>query len=132
VLLFEFVRTTGFRWTLLISGAFTICILLMFVFVYWQTSVYMTAKVDQLIGDHAEALAGATPEQQPQAINDYLIAGAPPQKKLLTPRARHAEHLHAQPASKLMKPVRFPPGWVSAVMEASRRYRHYSPLLAHK
>jgi len=53
-------------------------------------------------------------------------------KKLLTPRARHAEHLHAQPASKLMKPVRFPPGWVSAVMEASRRYRHYSPLLAHK
>jgi uncharacterized membrane protein len=39
---------------------------------------------------------------------------------------------HAQPASKLMKPVRFPPGWVSAVMEASRRYRHYSPLLAHK
>ena len=53
-------------------------------------------------------------------------------KKLLTPRARHAEHLHAQPASKLMKPVRLPPGWVSAVMEASRRYRHYSPLLAHK
>jgi len=44
----------------------------MFVFVYWQTSVYMTAKVDQLISDHAEALAGATPEQQPQAVNDYL------------------------------------------------------------
>ena len=65
-------RTTGFRWTLLISGAFAICILLMFVFVYWQTSVYMTAKVDQLISDHAEALAGATPEQQPQAVNDYL------------------------------------------------------------
>jgi signal transduction histidine kinase len=72
VLLPEFVRTTGFRWTLLISGAFAICILLMFVFVYWQTSVYMTAKVDQLISDHAEALAGATPEQQPQAVNDYL------------------------------------------------------------
>lgn len=72
MLLPEFVRTTGFRWTLLISGAFAICILLMFVFVYWQTSVYMTAKVDQLISDHAEALAGATPEQQPQAVNDYL------------------------------------------------------------
>jgi signal transduction histidine kinase len=72
VLLPEFMRTTGFRWTLLISGAFAICILLMFVFVYWQTSVYMTAKVDQLISDHAEALAGAAPEQQPQAVNDYL------------------------------------------------------------
>ena len=72
MLLPEFMRTTAFRWTLLISGAFAICILLMFVFVYWQTSVYMTAKVDQLIGDHAEALAGATPEQQPQAVNDYL------------------------------------------------------------
>ena len=72
MLLPEFMRTTGFRWTLLISGAFAICILLMFVFVYWQTSVYMTAKVDQLISDHAEALAGATPEQQPQVVNDYL------------------------------------------------------------
>ena len=72
MLLPEFMRTTGFRWTLLISGAFAICIILMFVFVYWQTSVYMTAKVDQLISDHAEALAGATPEQQPQAVNDYL------------------------------------------------------------
>ena len=72
MLLPEFMRTTGFRWTLLISGAFAICILLMFVFVYWQTSVYMTAKVDQLISDHTEALAGATPEQQPQAVNDYL------------------------------------------------------------
>ena len=72
MLLPEFMRTTGFRWTLLISSAFAICILLMFVFVYWQTSVFMTAKVDQLISDHAEALAGATPEQQRQAVNDYL------------------------------------------------------------
>jgi hypothetical protein len=27
-------------------------------------------------------------------------AAKAPRKKLLTPRARHAEHLHAQPASK--------------------------------
>jgi hypothetical protein len=29
---------------------------------------------------------------------------------------------------KLMKLFRFPPGRGSAVMEASRQYRHYSPL----
>jgi hypothetical protein len=66
-------------------------------------------------------------------LRNSMIHRVPaPSEKTMTPRARHAEHLHAQPASKLMKPVRFPPGWVSAFMEASRRYRHYSPLLAHK
>ncbi len=45
----EFIRTTTFRWTLAVSGAFALCILLMFGFVYWQTAAYMTARVDGLL-----------------------------------------------------------------------------------
>jgi signal transduction histidine kinase len=68
----EFTRTTGFRWALLISGAFAVCILLMFGFVYWQTAADMTAKIDQLLVDHAETLADAKPEERPQVVKDYL------------------------------------------------------------
>jgi adenylate cyclase len=55
--------------------------------------------------------ANAEPQVETRSIAVLRQARAPCGKKLLTPRARHAEHLHPQPASKLMKPVRFPPGW---------------------
>ena len=56
----------------------------------------------------------------------------PPQKKIRRTSTIESGFALLQGASKLMKSMRFPPGWVGAVMEASRRYRHYSPLLAHK
>ena len=40
----EFIRTTTFRWTLVVSGAFALCILLMFGFVYWRVTAYMTPE----------------------------------------------------------------------------------------
>jgi signal transduction histidine kinase len=72
VLLPEFMRTTTFRWTLIIFGAFAISILLMFAFVYWQTAAYMNAGVDRLIIDHADAVATDLPQHRLQAISDYL------------------------------------------------------------
>ena len=68
----DLTRTTGFRWTLVITSAFGVCIPLTFGFVYWQTAAYMTARVDQMLLDHAETLAGAKPEEQPQMIEDYF------------------------------------------------------------
>jgi signal transduction histidine kinase len=60
----DFTRTTTFRWTLVVAGAFLLCTLLSFGFVYWQTAVYMTSKVDteilgvaRVIGDHPSLLA---------------------------------------------------------------------------
>ena len=44
----EFIRTTTFRWTLVVSGAFTACVLLMFAFVLAQAWSYMTVDVDGL------------------------------------------------------------------------------------
>jgi signal transduction histidine kinase len=72
VLLPEFMRTTTFRWTLVIFGAFAISILVMFAFVYWQTAAYMNAGVDQLIIDHADAVAADVPQRRLQAISNYL------------------------------------------------------------
>jgi signal transduction histidine kinase len=72
VILPEFMRTTTFRWTLVIFGAFAISILVMFAFVYWQTAAYMNAGVDQLIVDHADAVAADVPQRRLQAISDYL------------------------------------------------------------
>ena len=46
------------------------------------------------------------PHFEPDLMADADLLGGKlfaAMKKLLTPRARHAEHLHAQPASKLMK-----------------------------
>jgi len=69
----EFVRTTTFRWTVAISAAFAVCILLMFGFVYWQTIAYMTGNVDRLNNDVADAIAAAdTSALAVQRLEDHL------------------------------------------------------------
>jgi signal transduction histidine kinase len=68
----EFIRTTTFRWTLVVSGAFALCILLMFGFVYWQTAAYMTARVDGTIARDADAMARDAPDRWHEAIDERL------------------------------------------------------------
>jgi len=68
----EFIRTTTFRWTLVVSGAFALCILLMFGFVYWQTAAYMTARVDGTIARDADVMARDAPDRWHEAIEERL------------------------------------------------------------
>jgi signal transduction histidine kinase len=68
----EFIRTTTFRWTLVVSGAFALCILLMFGFVYWQTAAYMTGRVDNTIARDADAMARDAPERWREEIDERL------------------------------------------------------------
>jgi signal transduction histidine kinase len=69
----EFARTTTFRWTLAISAAFAACLLLMFGFVYWQSTAYMAANVDQLNHDVIDAIASAdSPTLLVQKLEDHL------------------------------------------------------------
>jgi len=69
----EFARTTTFRWTSAISGAFAACILLIFGLVYWQTTAYMAANIDRLNSDHvAEVVAADRRELRLQHLDDYL------------------------------------------------------------
>jgi signal transduction histidine kinase len=69
----EFVQTTTFRWTIAISAAFAVCILLMFGFVYWQTMAYMTGNVDRLNSDVTDSIAAAgSSNLAAQRLEDHL------------------------------------------------------------
>jgi signal transduction histidine kinase len=68
----DFARTTTFRWTLGVAGAFVLCITLLFGFVYWQTAIYMTSRVDGLIKQELRVFAEDSPERRLTAIEDRL------------------------------------------------------------
>src|SRR5467141_1263215 len=68
----DFARTTTFRWTLAVAGAFVLCTLVLFGFVYWQTAVYMVSKYDLLLAQELRVFAANTPEQRLAEIEDRL------------------------------------------------------------
>jgi signal transduction histidine kinase len=68
----EFARTTTFRWTLMVTGAFVLCTLLLFGFVYWQTAVYMRSNIDGLIIAELHNLAADPPQRRLNEIRERL------------------------------------------------------------
>ncbi|MEA2779838.1 MAG: hypothetical protein QOK29_1382 [Rhodospirillaceae bacterium] len=70
--LIELARSTTLRWALAVAGAFTICTLLLFAFVYWQTAVYLTREFDSVITADAAAISDVPPQELQDAINDRL------------------------------------------------------------
>jgi len=68
----DFARTTTFRWTLTVAGAFVLCTLVLFGFVYWQTAVYMMSKYDVLLIEELRVFASNTPERRLEEIQDRL------------------------------------------------------------
>src|ERR1700690_1008013 len=68
----DFVRTTTFRSTLAIAGAFILCTVVLFGFVYWQTAAYMTSTFDDLITGELRIFATEPPERRLAHINERL------------------------------------------------------------
>ena len=68
----DFAHATAFRWTLAVAGAFVMCTLLLFGFVYWQTASYITSTIDDLLTNELRLLAADTPEQRLEEINERL------------------------------------------------------------
>src|ERR1700730_4421545 len=68
----DFVRTTTFRSTLVIAGAFVLCTVVLFGFVYWQTAAYITSSVDALITGELRIIAAEPPERWLPHINERL------------------------------------------------------------
>ena len=68
----DFVRTTTFRSTLVIAGAFVLCTLVLFSFVYWQTAAYLTSSFDALITGELHIIAAEPPERWLPHINERL------------------------------------------------------------
>jgi len=68
----DFARMTTFRWTLIVAGAFFLCTVLLFGFVYWQTAVYLMDKNDALLSEQLRVFVTNTSEQRLQEIDDRL------------------------------------------------------------
>ncbi|HEY3796141.1 MAG TPA: two-component sensor histidine kinase, partial [Bradyrhizobium sp.] len=68
----DFARTTTFRSTLAIAGAFVLCTGLLFGFVYWQTAAYITSSFDALITGELRIIAAEPPERWLPHINERL------------------------------------------------------------
>jgi signal transduction histidine kinase len=68
----EFVRTTTFRWTLAVAGAFVLCVVVLFGFVYWQTATYMTSTFDALLTGELQIIAADSPERRLTQIDNRL------------------------------------------------------------
>lgn len=68
----DFARTSTFRWTLATAGAFVACIILLFGFVYWQTSEYVTATLDYLNTAELDVLASESPDRRVATIEARL------------------------------------------------------------
>jgi signal transduction histidine kinase len=68
----DFARTTTFRWTLAVAGAFTLGALVLFGFVYWQTAAYMTSSYDRLLTSEVSSIAPDAPTHQLERIVNRL------------------------------------------------------------
>jgi signal transduction histidine kinase len=68
----DFARTTAFRSTLAIAGAFVLCTVVLFGFVYWQAAAYLTSSFDALITGELHIIAAEPPERRLAHINERL------------------------------------------------------------
>jgi signal transduction histidine kinase len=65
-------RRTTVRSSRAIAGAFVLCTVVLFSFVYWQTAAYMTSSFDALITGELHIFAAEPPERWLPHINERL------------------------------------------------------------
>ena len=68
----DFARTSTFRWTLAVTGAFVLYTLVLFGFVYWQTAAYLMHENDLVLTEELRVFADNSPEQRLVEIDDRL------------------------------------------------------------
>jgi signal transduction histidine kinase len=68
----EFTRTTTFRWTLAISGAFVLCTFLMFGFVLAQAYSFTRSDADSLNSENIALITAEDPGARVSRLDEYL------------------------------------------------------------
>jgi signal transduction histidine kinase len=68
----DFIRTTTFRWTVVVAGMFAAYIVLLFTLVFWRTERYLTARSDAVITMQVQTFASAPPERRLEVIEEFL------------------------------------------------------------
>ena len=72
----DFTRTTTFRWTLAVAGAFGVCILVFSGFVYWEVAAYTTSRTDGLLIDELRVITSTRSVQTNEVgRSPVLVAG---------------------------------------------------------
>ena len=70
----EFARSTTFRWTLGASAAFSVALLVILGFVYWRSTMYLTAATDRLIAGVADGLLAGGPGEVVPRLETHLAS----------------------------------------------------------
>jgi len=68
----EFMRSTTFRWAILVAGMFAVFVVALFGFIYWKTDRYLTTRSDHVIISQMEVFTTLSPERRLDAINERL------------------------------------------------------------
>ncbi len=67
-------RSTAFRTAAAVASAFTSGVVLLFAFIYWQTTVSETARITNIIVSQSELIRGAPPEQILWMVQTHVAA----------------------------------------------------------
>jgi signal transduction histidine kinase len=68
----ELVRSTSFRWALMLAAALAAIVILLFGFVYWKTDSYLTARSDQMIMTQLNVISLLSDQRLTDAIEEHL------------------------------------------------------------
>ena len=75
-------RTPTFRLASISGGAFSICVVVLFAFIYWQTSIHETSVIDRFVVHEAQTIAQSPADEiarqlaWPQASDTHRVAYA--------------------------------------------------------
>jgi signal transduction histidine kinase len=65
-------HSTTVRWALAVAGAFGVCTVLLFSFVYWQTAMYVTSNVDEIVRANSRFDPNLTRTQALHFVAEHL------------------------------------------------------------
>ena len=66
---------TTFRWALAFAAVFSFGVLLLALFIYWQTVGFLTHRVDLEIMRNAREIVDAAPNRRPELVDRYINSG---------------------------------------------------------
>ena len=69
----DFLLTSTFRLAAIFALTFSAAAALLFGFIYWQTALYETARIDAFIERNAEIVAGEPPDQLAEAVTTRTL-----------------------------------------------------------
>jgi signal transduction histidine kinase len=68
----QIIRSNTFRWALAVAGVFAIFVVVLFVFIYWQTDQYLIARSDRMITSQLDVIGDLPGERRLDAISEHL------------------------------------------------------------